>query len=70
MLREWEKRHPGRVESIARALANVAPSHLLDRALFDFAAVAATGRADPAGDRAFDPERLPSAPRPSATDDD
>jgi tRNA 2-thiocytidine biosynthesis protein TtcA len=37
MLREWEKQHPGRVESIFSALSNVAPSHLLDRALHDFA---------------------------------
>jgi tRNA 2-thiocytidine biosynthesis protein TtcA len=36
MLEEWEKRHPGRIESILRALSNVAPSHLLDRNLFDF----------------------------------
>ena len=36
MLREWERRHPGRVESIFTALTRVAPSHLLDRALFDF----------------------------------
>ncbi|TMH95015.1 MAG: tRNA 2-thiocytidine(32) synthetase TtcA [Betaproteobacteria bacterium] len=37
MLAEWEKRHPGRVESIVRALTDVSPSHLLDRKLFDFA---------------------------------
>ena len=37
MLAEWEKRHPGRVESIVRALTDVTPSHLLDRKLFDFA---------------------------------
>jgi tRNA 2-thiocytidine biosynthesis protein TtcA len=36
MLREWEKRHPGRVESIFKALTQVVPSHLLDRTLHDF----------------------------------
>jgi tRNA 2-thiocytidine biosynthesis protein TtcA len=36
MLREWEKQHPGRVESIFKALSNVTPSHLLDRQLHDF----------------------------------
>jgi len=36
MIDEWERRYPGRIDSIVRALSNVAPSHLLDRALFDF----------------------------------
>jgi tRNA 2-thiocytidine biosynthesis protein TtcA len=45
MLREWEKQHPGRVDSIFGAVSNVAPSHLLDRSLFDFAKIAATGEA-------------------------
>ncbi len=54
MLREWEKKHPGRVESIFNALAKVVPSHLLDRSLFDFAAVRATGQPEPDGDIAFD----------------
>ena len=36
LLRQWEKQHPGRVESILRALTDVQPSHLLDRKLFDF----------------------------------
>src|SRR5205809_1264294 len=35
-LREWEKRYPGRIESITRALTEVRPSHLLDRKLYDF----------------------------------
>ena len=37
MIAQWEKAEPGRVESIVRALGEVAPSHLLDRKLFDFA---------------------------------
>jgi len=37
MLAEWERKNPGRIESIMRALAEVRPSHLLDRKLFDFA---------------------------------
>jgi tRNA 2-thiocytidine biosynthesis protein TtcA len=36
MLQEWERKHPGRIESMFTALGNVAPSHLLDRSLFDF----------------------------------
>jgi tRNA 2-thiocytidine biosynthesis protein TtcA len=36
LLRQWEKQHPGRVESILRALGDVRPSHLPDRKLFDF----------------------------------
>ena len=36
MLDEFERKMPGRKDSMIRALANVRPSHLLDRKLFDF----------------------------------
>jgi tRNA 2-thiocytidine biosynthesis protein TtcA len=39
MLQQWGKKFPGRVENIFRALQNVAPSHLADRVLFDFAGI-------------------------------
>jgi len=54
MLRDWEKKYPGRLDSIYNALAKVVPSHLMDRAMFDFGAVRATGVAEPGGDIAFD----------------
>ena len=56
MLQDWEKRHPGRIESIFRSIANIRPSHLMDSALYDFAAVDASGEAQADGDKAFDPE--------------
>jgi len=37
MLNDWEKSSPGRINSIFRALQNVAPSQLADNRLFDFA---------------------------------
>ncbi len=45
MLADIEARMPGRKDTMIKALANARPSHLLDRSLFDFAALATTGRA-------------------------
>ena len=56
MLRDWEKKHPGRVENIFSALSTVVPSHLMDRDLFGFAQLQASGVADANGDIAFDDE--------------
>jgi tRNA 2-thiocytidine biosynthesis protein TtcA len=36
MLREWDRVHPGRTESIFSAIKNVAPSQLADTELFNF----------------------------------
>lgn len=36
MLQQWEKQHPGRLETIFAATKNVAPSQLADTDLFDF----------------------------------
>lgn len=39
MLAQWEKDSPGRMETIFRAIRNVAPSQLADMNLFDFASL-------------------------------
>jgi tRNA 2-thiocytidine biosynthesis protein TtcA len=36
MLRDWEKKHPGRVENLFRSMHHIVPSHLMDREAFDF----------------------------------
>lgn len=43
MLQAWDREAPGRVQNIARGLANVVPSHLADPGLFDFAALDCRG---------------------------
>jgi tRNA 2-thiocytidine biosynthesis protein TtcA len=43
MLDAWEREHPGRSEIMFRALAHVAPSHLADAKLFDFASLGSRG---------------------------
>jgi tRNA 2-thiocytidine biosynthesis protein TtcA len=60
MIHEWERRWPGRIDNMLRAMGHVVPSHLLDRNLYPFTALEPTGRADPDGDIAFDDE--PCAP--------
>ncbi|MCA1326237.1 tRNA 2-thiocytidine(32) synthetase TtcA [Herbaspirillum sp. alder98] len=56
LMREWEKKFPGRVDNIFSALSTVVPSHLMDRDQFGFAALKATGQPDANGDIAFDEE--------------
>jgi tRNA 2-thiocytidine biosynthesis protein TtcA len=64
MLREWEKKHPGRLDNMFNALQHTVPSHLLDASLFDFQGLKATGVPHPDGDTAFDAVTLPAAGLP------
>lgn len=36
MLQDWDRKFPGRIETIFKSITNVAPSHLADTNLFDF----------------------------------
>ena len=54
MLRDWEQRFPGRIKSIAAAMQSVVPSHLMDRSIFPFESLRATGEPSSDGDLAFD----------------
>jgi len=69
MLRDWDKKFPGRLENMLTALQNVVPSHLMDRKLFPFESIEVTGEADEDGDKAFDEEPLPE-PVPPTTNED
>lgn len=48
MLTEWDKKTPGRVDSVFKSIQNISPSQLADRELFDFEALPL----DRSGDRA------------------
>jgi len=56
MLREWQKKFPGRIENMFSALQNVVPSHLMDAQLHDFKNLKITGLVSEEGDKAFDEE--------------
>jgi tRNA 2-thiocytidine biosynthesis protein TtcA len=62
MIRDWDKRFPGRVDNLFTSLGNIVPSHLMDRNLFPFASLKATGVPDPQGDRAFDEDESCATP--------
>ncbi|KQU67840.1 MULTISPECIES: tRNA 2-thiocytidine(32) synthetase TtcA [unclassified Rhizobacter] len=54
MLRDWDKRFPGRIENMFTAMGNIVPSHMMDRNLYPFTTLKTTGVPDAGGDRAFD----------------
>jgi len=67
MIRDWDKKFPGRVENMFTAMSKVVPSHLMDRNLFPFTTLKATGLPDATGDIAFDADEGCGAPMPSSS---
>jgi tRNA 2-thiocytidine biosynthesis protein TtcA len=64
MIHEWERQYPGRIDNMLHAMQHVTRSHLLDRNLYPFTSLQATGVPDAGGDIAFDDE--PCAPPAAA----
>lgn len=62
MLRDWDKRYPGRLETMFSAMQNVVPSHLSDISLFDFKGIHHGSELVDGGDLAFDREDFPMQP--------
>ncbi|MEI6181821.1 MAG: tRNA 2-thiocytidine(32) synthetase TtcA [Polynucleobacter sp.] len=63
MLRDWEKKHPGRVENLFRSMHHIVPSHLMDGEAFDFQNLEISTElsgiaARSSGDRAIDEAEL------------
>ena len=56
MLKEWDLKHPGRIDTMFSAMKNVSPSHLLDSQLYDFKRLSEDQIALTEGDLAFDPD--------------
>ena len=59
LLRQWEERSPGSSDSIAAAIANVAPALLMDQRLFDFHTLRTAQDSAGEGDAWLDAEAHP-----------
>ncbi len=70
MLQEWDRRFPGRVESMFTALQDVIPSHLLDHQLFDFKSINRDSGVIDGGDIAFDKPEISLVPKDLDDDED
>lgn len=56
MMQQWDKKFPGRLETMFTALQNVQLSHLVDTARYDFQGLKPHGSPVADGDKAFDDE--------------
>ena len=57
MMQEWDRRYPGRTESVFTAMQNLVPSHLADNQMFDFKGLSLESEVDE-GDIVFDAPEL------------
>jgi tRNA 2-thiocytidine biosynthesis protein TtcA len=60
-LREWQTKHPERLDNMLHAMQNIVPSHLMDARLHDFKGLKASGTPDALGDKGFDHESFAPA---------
>ena len=54
MIREWDRQYPGRIDNMFTAMGSIVPSHMMDRSLYPFTTIKATGAPVKGGDIAFD----------------
>jgi tRNA 2-thiocytidine biosynthesis protein TtcA len=66
MIHDWERQYPGRIDNMLTAMANITPSHMMDRKLFPFTTIKPSGLPDAGGDKAFDADEEPCAPSAEA----
>src|SRR5690606_21865601 len=69
MLQDWDKRFPGRIETMFQAMQNIVPSHMIDTNLFSFATLSKdTELAE--RDTAFDKPTISAIPVGFIADED
>ena len=66
MLNDWDRRFPGRIENMFTAMGNIVTSHMMDRELFPFTTIKATGAPVEGGDIAFDDDESCATPTPNS----
>lgn len=62
MLNDWDRRFPGRIETMFNAIQNITPSHLMDHQLFDFKSINRNSGVIDGGDIGFDKPEIPLVP--------
>jgi tRNA 2-thiocytidine biosynthesis protein TtcA len=67
MLRDWDRRFPGRIDNMFTAMGNIVPSHMMDRNLYPFTTLQTTGVPIPAATGPSTTTR--AAPRPNPPGD-